>query len=57
MKFEIIKSNKKIELFDKLITQLDDLYEDLTYENNEKELESINRKIKIREDIIKSLNI
>ena len=55
MKFEIVKSNKKVELAKELIDKLDDLYDDLTYDNDEKETECIKSKIKIREEMLKQL--
>ena len=53
MIFEIVKSNKKVELAKELIDKLDDLYDDLTYDNDEKETESIKAKIKLREEMLK----
>ena len=55
MIFEIIKTNKKVELVKELIHKLDDLYDDLTYDNNEKEIECIKAKIKLREEMLKQL--
>jgi hypothetical protein len=55
MKFEIVKTNKKVDLVEKLIDKLDDLYDDLTYGNDEKETECIKSKIKIREEMLKQL--
>ena len=55
MKFEIVKSNKKVGLAKELIDKLDDLYDDLTYDNDEKETECIKAKIKIREETLKQL--
>ena len=55
MIFKIVKSNKKVELAKKLIDKLDDLYDDLTYENKEKEIECIKAKIKLREELLKQL--
>ena len=55
MIFEIVKSNKKVELAKELIEKLDDLYDDLTYDNDEKETESIKAKIKLREEMLKQL--
>lgn len=55
MKFEIVKSNKKVELAKELIDKLDDLYDDLTYDNDEKETECIKAKIKLREEMLKQL--
>ena len=55
MKFEIVKTNKKVDLVEKLIDELDDLYDDLTYDNDEKETECIKAKIKIREEMLKQL--
>lgn len=57
MKFEFIKGNKKLELLERLVYSLDDLYDDLSYhDNTEKEIECINNKIKIREFIIKNID-
>ena len=55
MIFEIIKTNKKVELVKELIHKLDDLYDDLTYDNNEKEIECIKAKIKLREEVLRQL--
>ena len=55
MKFEIVKTNKKVDLVEKLIDKLDDLYDDLTYDSDEKETECIKAKIKIREEMLKQL--
>ena len=55
MIFEIVKSNKKVELVKELIDKLDDLYDDITYGNDEKETECIKSKIKIREEMLKQL--
>lgn len=58
MIFEIVKSNKKVgklELVRELIDKLDDLYDDLTYDNEEKEIECIKAKIKLREELLKQL--
>ena len=55
MKFEIVKSNKKVELVKELINRLDDLYDDLTYDNDEKETECIKAKIKLSEEVLKQL--
>ena len=55
MIFEIVKSNKKVELAKELIDKLDDLYDDLTYDNDEKETECIKAKIKLREEMLKQL--
>ena len=58
MIFEIIKSKKKVgkvELVRELIDKLDDLYDDLTYDNEEKEIECIKAKIKLREELLKQL--
>ena len=55
MIFKIVKSNKKLELAEKLIDKLDDLYDDLTYDNEEKEIECIKAKIKLREELLKQL--
>jgi hypothetical protein len=58
MIFEIIKGKKKVgkvELVRELIDKLDDLYDDLTYDNEEKEIECIKAKIKLREELLKQL--
>ena len=55
MIFEIVKSNKKVELAKELIEKLDVLYDDLTYDNDEKETECIKAKIKLREEMLKQL--
>jgi hypothetical protein len=55
MIFEIVKSNKKVELAKELIDKLDYLYDDLTYDNDEKEIECIKAKIKLREELLKQL--
>jgi hypothetical protein len=55
MKFEIVKNNDKVELVKELIDKLDDLYNDLTYDEDEKEIECIKSKIKIREEMLKQL--
>jgi hypothetical protein len=55
MKFEIVKSNKKVELVKEIINKLDDLYDELTCENDEKETECIKAKIKVREEMLKQL--
>ena len=58
MIFEIVKSNQKVgklELVRELIDKLDDLYDDLTYDNEEKEIECIKAKIKLREELLKQL--
>lgn len=55
MKFEIVKSNKKVDLAKELIDKLDDLYNDLTYDNNEKQTVCIKAKIKLREEMLKQL--
>ena len=55
MIFEIVRSNKKVELAKELIDKLDDLYDDLTYDNDEKETECIKAKIKLREEMLKQL--
>jgi hypothetical protein len=55
MKFKLIRSNKKVELVEKLIDNLDELYEQLTYDVDEKEIICIKSKIKIREEVIKQL--
>ncbi len=56
MRFEIIKKSAKVGLIENIISSLDDLYDDLTYDNDEKEIECIKAKIKIREDILNNLN-
>jgi len=55
MKIEIIRNSAKIGLVEKLINSLDDLYDDLEYDNSEKEIECIKAKIKIREDLLKQM--
>lgn len=55
MKFELIRKNEKIELVKLIIDSLDDLYDDLTYDEDEKEVECIKSKIKIREEMLKQL--
>jgi hypothetical protein len=55
MKIEIVKTNKKVDLVEKLIDKLDVLYDELTYDNDEKETECIKAKIKIREEMLKQL--
>lgn len=57
MKFEIVRGNKKVELVKELITQLDGLYDDLTYDNDEREIECIKSKIKIREELLKQIKL
>lgn len=57
MKFEIVRGNKKVELVKELINQLDGLYDDLTYDNDEREIECIKSKIKIREELLKQLKL
>ena len=55
MKFELIRKNEKVELVKLIIDSLDDLYDDLTYDENEKEVECIKSKIKIREEMLRQL--
>jgi uncharacterized membrane-anchored protein YjiN (DUF445 family) len=55
MKFELIRKNEKVELVKQIINSLDDLYDDLTYDENEKEVECIKSKIKVREEMLKQL--
>ena len=57
MTIEFIKSTKdrKMELVERLVDKLDDLYDDLTYDNDEKETVCIKAKIKLREETIKQL--
>lgn len=55
MKFELIRKNEKVELVKLIIDSLDELYNDLTYDENEKEVECIKSKIKIREEMLKQL--
>lgn len=55
MKFELIRKNEKVELVKSIIDSLDDLYDDLTYDEDEKEVECIKSKIKIREEMLKQL--
>jgi hypothetical protein len=48
------KMIEKYDLIDKLIGELDDLYEDLiTKENNDSEVNLIKKKIEIREEIVR----
>jgi len=57
MKFEIIKNSVEISLIEKLINSLDNLYDELSCDNNEpKYIECIKSKIKIREDLLKQIN-
>jgi hypothetical protein len=55
MKFEIIRKNEKAELAKLIIDSLDRLYDDLTWDNNETEIECIKSKIKIREEMLRQL--
>ena len=55
MKFEIIKNSQTIKLVEKLIDELDNLYDDLTYDNDDAEIQCIKSKIKIREEMLKQL--
>jgi hypothetical protein len=55
MIFEILKNNKKVDLVKEIIKDLDDLYDDIIYEDDEKDIECIKSKIKIREEILKNL--
>ena len=55
MKFEIIRKNEKVELVKLIIDSLDDLYDNLTYDEDEKEIECIKSKIKIREEMLRQL--
>jgi len=59
MKIEIIKGNKehelKYDLIKKLVEKLYSLYDDLTYDNDEKEIESIKNQIKITEQVLNKL--
>jgi len=55
MKFEIIRKNEKAELAKLIIDSLDRLYDDLTYDETEKEIECIKSKIKIREEMLRQL--
>ena len=55
MKFEIGTNTEKIELAKEIIDKLDSLYDDLTYDNGEKEIECIKAKIKFREEMLKQL--
>ena len=52
---EKTKKVGKVELVRELIDKLDDLYDDLTYDNEEKEIECIKAKIKLREELLKQL--
>jgi hypothetical protein len=55
MKFEIVRKNEKVELVKLIIDSLDDLYDNLTWDNNETEIECIKSKIKIREEMLRQL--
>jgi len=55
MKFEIVRKNEKAELAKLIIDSLDRLYDDLTWDNNETEIECIKSKIKIREEMLRQL--
>jgi hypothetical protein len=55
MKFEIVRKNEKVELAKLIIDSLDRLYDDLTWDNNETEIECIKSKIKIREEMLRQL--
>lgn len=55
MKIEIIKNSKTIELINKLLTELDDLYEELEYDNDSDEVITINSKINIRVKLLENL--
>jgi hypothetical protein len=55
MRFEIIRKNEKVELVKLIIDSLDDLYDNLTYDEDEKEIECIKSKIKIREEMLRQL--
>jgi len=57
MRIEIIKGSKKVELIENLIEKLDDLYDDLIYDTDEKSIECIKSQIKIREDLLNKLMI
>jgi acyl-CoA synthetase (NDP forming) len=54
MKIRIGKS-AKVSLIENIISSLDDLYDELSYDNNEKEIECIKSKIKIREDFLNKI--
>ena len=60
MRIEIIKGSKeqelKFELIKEVVEKLDDLYDDLTYEKNEKEIEMIKSQIKVREELLVRLS-
>jgi predicted AAA+ superfamily ATPase len=53
---EITKSEQSelIEAIENLKTEIDNLIDDLTYDNNEKETESIKRRLQVREDLLQS---
>ena len=60
MRIEIIKGSKeqelKFELIKEIIEKLDDLYDDLTYDKDEKEIEMIKNQIKVREQLLERLS-
>ena len=60
MRIEIIKGSKeqelKFELIKEVIEKLDDLYDDLTYDKDEKEIEMIKSQIKVREQLLERLS-
>lgn len=56
MRIEIIKGSKeqelKFELIKEVVEKLDDLYDDLTNDKDEKEIEMIKSQIKVREELL-----
>ena len=59
MKFTFVKvvNDKKVGLIADLVDKLDDLYEELSYNNSAEEVVCINKKIKLREDMLLHLVI
>lgn len=57
MNITITKNTKKSKysLISDILLDLDELYDDLTYDNNEKETDCINSKIKIKEEVLRNL--
>lgn len=55
MKIFIHKNDKKVELVENLVRELDDLYDELTYDVEEKELVCIKSKITIRRELLNRL--
>jgi hypothetical protein len=55
MIIEIIRGNKKVKFAREILEKLDSLYDDLTYDNDEKEVECIKSRIKVREELLKQM--